>query len=106
MKYNHVRLVAKVPCAHCNGAESKPEVAEDVFYCDPCKGRGERETELLHPGEPFFLVRGQDRLAALTVGVYMLLAGDAGANVDGLGELRQRMTEFQEANPGLVKLPD
>lgn len=112
-KYAHVKLVAKVPCRNgaCTdgtiiragngfGAESQ-RVA-----CPQCHGIGETETELLHPGEPFFLVRGQDELAPLVVDLYRVLLDRNGGDASGLDDLAERMREFQTANPGLVKTAD
>jgi len=81
MKYNHVRLIAK---STDDGSE----------------------TDLLHPHEPFFLVRGTDPLAGPLVAVYKALGDTAGADTTGLDDLAERVQEFQAANPGLVKLAD
>lgn len=81
-KYEHVRLIAK-----------------------PTDGGG-RETDLLHPGEPFFLIRGTDPLAPALVAVYHALGTTAGADTSGLDELADDVREFQENNPGMVKLAD
>lgn len=85
MKYRNVKLVA---------------VAEDGT-----------QTELLHPGEPFFLVRGQDRFAASMVAMYdgLLTTMSEKHGDEAHGELvllRERILSWQRRNPGLVKTPD
>lgn len=113
MKYPHVKIVAKLPCG--NGACANGTIKRNLSgfgqgmreeTCPQCHGTGETERELLHAGEPFFLVRGHDKLATATLAVYEALGRDAGADVTGLDELADRFREYQEANPGLVKLAD
>lgn len=80
MKYGHVRLIARSPVG--------------------------QDSDLLHPSEPFLLIRGQDQLGPVMVAVYKALSETAGADGGGLDELELAMREFQDANPGLVKLAD
>lgn len=113
MKYPHVKIVAKTPCR--NGACHDGKIALNLSgfgqglrteTCPQCHGTGETETELLNAHEPFFLVRGHDQLGPALIRVYEALGDTAGADVSGLDELYERMREYQEANPGLVKLAD
>jgi hypothetical protein len=70
--------------------------------------------ELLHPGEPFFLIRGQDQLATVMVAMYKLLLvaeyarlGKAPATQKLALDRKQReLREWQSRNPGLVKVAD
>lgn len=112
MKYEHIKLVAKAPCSHCDG---RGEIiipghsfsgGASCRSCPTCHGTGETETELLHKGEPFFLIRGHDQLGPAMIAVYKALGETADADVQGLDELELAMHDFQEANPGLVKLAD
>lgn len=109
-KYTNVAIVARVPCGTCRDwpVERQP-------YCGACSGRGYREQELLEAGEPFFLVRGKDELAPLTVELYRLLYRDLSNRVRGWADpsmllgLDQRASaieRWQADNPSLVKLPD
>lgn len=102
MKYEHVKLVAKTPCPCVTTSPAR----QPISNCARCVGTGEAETELLHAGEPFFLVRGHDRLGPALVKVYEALGETAGADVAGLDELADRMRQFQADNPGLVKFAD
>lgn len=117
MKYEHVRIEAVQRCEACGGTGERPTTTRiDTVKvvrepCWACDGRGEVRTALLHPGEPFFLVRGQDMLAENIVAIYGLLYGQAhGLQPGEWPEDLEAMLEFirtwQEANPGLVKRPD
>jgi hypothetical protein len=62
----------------------------------------------LHPGEPFFLVRGQDVYSPAIISLYGTLLH---ANGDKLGSLQiealaEGVRMWQKANPDLVKHPD
>jgi hypothetical protein len=109
MKYAHVKIVAKAKCPACNGEGvlgANPRLHLKGDPCMRCHATGETETELLHPGEPFFLLRGQDLLTPVIVLMYATLAEQSGVSSEGLDELRLRIVRFQQANPGLSKLPD
>jgi len=62
----------------------------------------------LHPGEPYFFIRGQDSLAINTVMNYSI-ALSARGDTKGAREvsaIADAMEDWQKANPGKVKLPD
>lgn len=62
-----------------------------------------------HAGEPWFAVRGQDRLAHPAMLAYRALAIGSGCNESFIGSLDlliARMKEWQDANPDKTKLPD
>lgn len=106
MKYGNVMIVAREPCDGCGGTGRR---ARDPFgACGACGGRGYRDVELLHPGEPFFLIRGQDRHAPAAVGAYagLLLGASDEQGANEVLALLGRIAEFQAANPQLVKDPD
>lgn len=107
MKYNDVQIVARRRCPVC--ADST--IPAHRAGCGTCKGAGFVDTELLHPGEPFFLVRGQDELAERLVALYaVLFCLGHGLPADqwpaDLVAKMEQIRAWQEANPGLVKLPD
>lgn len=62
----------------------------------------------LHSGEPYFFLRAQDRLAPSAVENYADRLQSVGLTRAAVEVLRfaERMREWQEANPSLVKLPD
>ena len=63
----------------------------------------------LKPGEPIFIIRGQDAAAPDAIRNYGMQAEHAGASVDFLAEVSRREQEFREwqrINESLVKIPD
>lgn len=111
----NVRVVAHVPCAPCHGTGrdrdtylGDREPGEQHPPCTLCHGTGEQEQELLHPGEPYFLLRAQDRLAPPCILSYeaMLMAHDLEAMAADVRRKFVLFTDWQQANPGLVKDPD
>lgn len=64
------------------------------------------EKKNFHPGEPVFLIRAQDGLAAGAVLAYAhdcFLAGCDWSHVEQCLEHAKRIVAWQKANPGLVK---
>jgi len=64
--------------------------------------------EKLHPGEPYFFIRGQDSLAVMTVLNYSYALKAAG-DMKGSREVRaiaDAIEDWQKANRKRVKLPD
>lgn len=58
-------------------------------------------------GEPVFLIRAQDKVAIEAVNAYLSFAFDVKANNLGrVRDLRDRIRDWQEANPKRVKVPD
>jgi len=78
--------------------------------------------ERLHRGEPYFFIRGQDRLSVAAVIEYShllryestnaLLRGDENLSdslkkqADEVLSYAQKFKEWQQANPDKVKIPD
>lgn len=64
----------------------------------------------LKPGEPWFLIRGQDKTAVAAIYSYAeILAGYRGFDdpaVISCFEFAARLEAWQKANPGLTKWPD
>lgn len=113
MKYAGLRLVAEREqrCTRCEGDGMVAMLGGGDTACALCDGDGVvvERTLLLHPGEPFFLVRGQDRHALATLYAYTgaLVAAGAPQLHTPLGDgLARWFTEWQADNPGLVKTPD
>lgn len=118
-KYGTVRLEAVQRCPACSGNGDVPKMQPGGTVsareqCWNCGGTGEVRTPVLHPGEPFFLIRGKDPAAPKMVDIYAIIAeppADAGALwlVEWLTSLRNRrdaIVEWQQANPSLVRPPD
>ena len=64
--------------------------------------------EKLHPGEPYFFIRGQDSLAVSTIMTYSCALQAAG-DIKGAREIRAIADAFQDwqrENKDKVKLPD
>lgn len=64
--------------------------------------------EKLNPGEPYFFVRAQDKLAAYVMIHYANLLGQNGDPVgkEGILRLVNKVWDWQEENPEKVKMPD
>jgi glutaredoxin len=107
LKYANVKIVAKTKCQQCAG-QREIDTEVGLTPCPHCHGTGEIDTPLLHDGEPFFLLRAQDKLSLSTVLMYQgLLRTRTDGQLDtDLEQLITRIQEWQEANPSLVKLPD
>lgn len=61
------------------------------------------------PGEPVFIIRGKDFLAATAVRAYANLAFEHDLPTDFLESVEsvaQRIEDWQEKNPDKVKVPD
>jgi len=72
------------------------------------KYEGKNPLEKLHAGEPYFFLRSQDRCAPLAVSQYAATLRSCGDD-KGAQECHafaQRMREWQDKNPELVKMPD
>lgn len=121
MKYDGLRIVAKVPCPACSGTGTRsghPDLEgslDPAARCPTCAGDGGSEQDLLLKGEPYFLIRGKDLLAVGAVHGYLgllvtaaLAAGvpPAADLMASLNETLAAITTWQQNNPGLVKLPD
>jgi hypothetical protein len=112
-----IEVVVREPCPKCDGQGTVPAegyaVEGAMLDCEPCHGTGHVDTQLLYPGEPFFLLRGKDLLAPLAVSAW------ASARAWSLGEpmphdkvvqdaldVGAAMLDWQQANPGLTKTGD
>lgn len=62
----------------------------------------------LHPGEPWFVLRGQDQFAPGLVAQYAHRLGEAGlmAAAEDVRLFASRMFDWQAANPEKTKIPD
>jgi hypothetical protein len=60
------------------------------------------------PGEPWFLIRGQDRFAPAAIEAYTgLIEGSVpAAMVDEVRQVAARVRQWQNDNPQQVKTPD
>lgn len=61
----------------------------------------------LKPGEPWFVIRGQDKLAPAAIEAYMVLMRKNGLpeqDIRSVGLLLERVIAWQSVNP--TKLPD
>lgn len=118
-KYGRVRIEAVQRCEACRGtgvdgrttSGPRQPIRTSDAPCPICDGAGERRTSLLHDGEPFFLVRGQDQLAPVLVAAYAALYANAHGQSahdwpDVLVETLTQIEAWQLRNPGLVKRPD
>lgn len=114
-----VRLLAvSGECATCAGTgkgtvrnpDTDAVVGVGDAPCRACNGLGGTVTDLLHPGEPFFLIRGKDELAVPAIAAYAVLYGHATEQMDLIDndvmKVAQRVADWQAHNPHLTKLPD
>lgn len=65
-------------------------------------------TKKLHPGEPYFFIRGQDVYGPVTVATHAQAMADDGDDVGAaeVGKIAVAMKHWQNSNPTLVKKPD
>jgi len=68
----------------------------------------ENPIEKLHPEEPYFFIRGQDKLSVESVQAYagLLLKEGLIAQYAEVYEIVKAMERWQRVNPDKVKLPD
>jgi hypothetical protein len=115
VKYAGLRLVAERDraCTACGGTGDCTHGSVDPAArgCSSCASTGtvtERQ-QLLHDGEPFFLLRGQDAHALATLYAYagaMVAAGRSELHTPLHDGLARWFVDWQNANPSLVKHPD
>jgi hypothetical protein len=56
----------------------------------------------LHPGEPYFVIRAQDKFAPAAIQSYATLTG----NQKSCHEIIEKVLSWQKSHPDKVKTPD